>query len=91
MDDIERVAAAINRAAASVPGYEDSVTLYRRYAKAAIEEMDRLDADLHRGAVEALREAVEAARLFNRRGMTWREYDALLARLEHDHLGGSKE
>jgi hypothetical protein len=40
------------------------------------------------GAVEALREAIEAARLFNRSGMTWREYDALLARLEHDHLRG---
>jgi chromosome segregation ATPase len=31
---------------------------------------------------QALREAIEAARLFNRGGMTWQEYDALLARLE---------
>lgn len=30
----------------------------------------------------ALREAVLAARLFNRGGMAWAEYDALLARLE---------
>lgn len=44
-----------------------------------------------RGAVEALREAIEAARLFNRSGMTWSEYDALLARLEHDHLGGQSQ
>jgi hypothetical protein len=35
-----------------------------------------------RGAVDALDEAVKAARLFNRSGMTWMEYDRLLARLE---------
>jgi hypothetical protein len=34
------------------------------------------------GAVDALDEAVKAARLFNRSGITWMEYDRLLARLE---------
>ena len=34
------------------------------------------------GAIGALDEAVEAARLFNRSGMTWQEYDRLLVRLE---------
>lgn len=34
------------------------------------------------GAVDALDEAVKAARLFNRSGMTWLEYDRLLVRLE---------
>lgn len=40
---------------------------------------------------DALREAIEAARLFNRSGMTWLEYDGLLARLEHEHLGASAD
>jgi hypothetical protein len=53
-----------------------------------LERVEVVRADIHRGAVEALQEAIEAARLFNRSGMTWSEYDALLARLEHDHLGG---
>jgi hypothetical protein len=52
------------------------------------EKVEVVPASQLAGAVEALREAIEAARLFNRSGMTWREYDALLARLEHDHLGG---
>jgi hypothetical protein len=60
---------------------------YRRQPAAyRVEEYVR--ADQLAGAVEALREAIEAARLFNRSGMTWSEYDALLARLERDHLGG---
>ena len=38
--------------------------------------------DQHRGAVEALDEAIKAARLFNRNGMTWLEYDRKLVELE---------
>jgi hypothetical protein len=34
------------------------------------------------GVAEALREAVQAARTFNRGGMTWMEYDIELVRLE---------
>jgi hypothetical protein len=45
-------------------------------------------ADLHRGAVEALTEAVAAARTFNRGGMTWLEYDAALVRFERIANGG---
>jgi hypothetical protein len=37
------------------------------------------------GAVEALHEALDAARTFNRGGMTWLEYDALLTRLASQH------
>lgn len=36
----------------------------------------------HRGAVDALDEAIKAARLFNRNGMTWLEYDHKLVELE---------
>jgi hypothetical protein len=42
---------------------------------------------------EALRDAIKAARLFNRSGMTWQEYDAELVRLERiadaDHPTGA--
>lgn len=41
-----------------------------------------------RGAVEALREAVAAARLFNRGGMTWLEYDRKLVEFERIASGG---
>jgi hypothetical protein len=42
---------------------------------------DEIDSSNPRGAVDALDEAIKAARLFNRGGMTWREYDRLLVRL----------
>jgi tRNA U54 and U55 pseudouridine synthase Pus10 len=40
------------------------------------------------GAVDALHEALDAARTFNRGGMTWLEYDALLVRLASQHPRG---
>jgi 5-methylcytosine-specific restriction endonuclease McrA len=48
---IAHVAAAINRAAAALVSYEDPVALYRRYALAALEEVQRLDAPLAEGDV----------------------------------------
>lgn len=39
-------------------------------------------AEQHQRAEDALREAIAAARNFNRGGMTWQEYDAELVRLE---------
>jgi hypothetical protein len=51
-------------------------------------ESEYVRADLHRGAVEALTEAVAAARTFNRGGMTWLEYDAALVRFERIANGG---
>jgi hypothetical protein len=44
------------------------------------------------GTVDALDEAIKAARLFNRGGMTWLEYDRLLVRLEGvvNHARGSR-
>jgi hypothetical protein len=52
----------------------------RKYAEKA-EGVVVLAAD-YRRAVEALDEAIKAARMFNRSGMTWMEYDRLLVRLE---------
>jgi hypothetical protein len=40
------------------------------------------------GAVEALHDALDAARMFNRNGMAWLEYDALLVRLGFEHPKG---
>jgi hypothetical protein len=57
MDVIAHVAAAINRAAAATSTYEDPVALYRRYATAAVEEMDRLKADQLREAVDLVERA----------------------------------
>jgi hypothetical protein len=39
-------------------------------------------------AVDALHRALDAARTFNRGGMTWQEYDALLVRLASQHPRG---
>jgi hypothetical protein len=39
-------------------------------------------ADRDRGAIDRLDDAIKAARLFNRSGMTWMEYDRKLAQLE---------
>ena len=44
--------------------------------------MEYVPASQLAGAVGALDEAITAARLFNRNGMTWLEYDRLLVRLE---------
>lgn len=48
----------------------------------ALEAVEVVPSTALRGAVEALDEAVTAARTFNRNGLTWLEYDALLVRLE---------
>jgi hypothetical protein len=46
------------------------------------QELGALLALQHRGTVDRLDEAVKAARLFNRSGMTWLEYDRKLVELE---------
>lgn len=47
-----------------------------------------VDPATYQGAVDALHEALDAARTFNRGGMTWLEYDALLVRLASQHPRG---
>jgi len=67
-----------------------------KHSSRTVEEVEVVPAT-PRGAVdpyrEALRDAIKAARLFNRSGMTWLEYDAELVRLERiaeaDHPRGA--
>jgi|tagenome__1003787_1003787.scaffolds.fasta_scaffold14381608_1 hypothetical protein len=60
----------------------------RGHGKADIEGWKRIEvvpAEQPRRAVDALHEAIQLARDFNRGAMTWQEYDRKLAALEVAH------
>lgn len=64
---------------------EDTARLARESGYGVVEYVP---ADQLAGAVDALHEAIQLARDFNRGAMTWQEYDRKLAALEAAHPGG---